>query len=226
MHNQEPCVCVHTLYLLPLLCALPLNYRAELSKPPLPKIISCFRGWKMWQLIFICRMMQWVSESSWGWGGGWGQAALKWQLGNMRGRTEGREQMKNGRGRKEGRRQQTASPGHERVVPCGAVLFPLSFYCSCSVIELEKYLCCYWQQLPSLIYQITGERERSASNKTAWCFFRLLFPSSSCPIFLTYPNLKKKLLHPGSSIADWNTKWKTELVIKTSVYGFYCALPV
>lgn len=33
--------------LLSLPCALPLNCRAELSKPPLPKIISCFRGWKM-----------------------------------------------------------------------------------------------------------------------------------------------------------------------------------
>lgn len=100
MHSQEPCISAHLLYLLfpPLPCALPLNYRAELSKPPLPKIISCFRGWKMWQLIFICRAMQWVSESSWGWGGGQGKAALKWQLGNMRGRSEGREQMKNGEG--------------------------------------------------------------------------------------------------------------------------------
>lgn len=39
----------------------------------------------------------------------------------MRGRTEGREQMKNGEGAEEGLE---ASPGHERAVQCGAVLFP------------------------------------------------------------------------------------------------------
>lgn len=40
-------VCCTFSPLLSLPCALPLNCRAELSKPPLPKIISCFRGWKM-----------------------------------------------------------------------------------------------------------------------------------------------------------------------------------
>lgn len=47
--RSPPCmfVCCTFSPLLSLPCALPLNCRAELSKPPLPKIISCFRGWKM-----------------------------------------------------------------------------------------------------------------------------------------------------------------------------------